>query len=97
MGFKTDTVDSNITYSYSFPFTEIICIKYLQVNVYKIFQNLFSLCYKIFLLNHMHIYFMLFCKMQICNAIVKTLFSFTARLSSAPIELFDTIKYKATL
>ena len=39
MDSKTDTTDINVTYSYYFSFTGIICIKYLQVNVYKIFQN----------------------------------------------------------
>jgi len=38
--------------------------------MYTWYSKIFSLCYKTFLLNYMHIYFMLFCKMQICNETV---------------------------
>jgi len=65
MGSKTDIVGNNAAHSYSFSFIGI---------TYKISTSecirIFSLRYKIFLLNYMRVYFMLFCKMQIRNALV---------------------------
>jgi len=48
MGSKVDIVDSNV---YSFSFTEVICTKYLQMNVSVRFSRIFSFQYKMFFVN----------------------------------------------